>query len=376
MPNLQAPSWLEIDLSAVRRNVAAVRSLVGASCEILAVVKADAYGHGAVRVSQAALAGGAWGLCVANLAEAAELRRAGLQAPILLLTEGPMAEAPEVVRLSLLQTLYTLETAQALSQAALRFGMTAQAHIKVDTGMGRLGIRPQEAQAFAAAVAALPALRVTGLFSHLATAEEEEESFALGQFARFRACLEQISGLKAHIANSAGLLKFPQMRLDFVRSGLLVYGVAPTSQLAGELPLQPALTWKTRVAFAKTIPAGTPVSYGRTWKASSPTTVATLPVGYADGYPRTLSNRGQALFRGRPRPVVGTVCMNHILLDVGDEPAVRPDEEVILLGQQGNSRITATDLAAWADTCPHEILARLSRHLPRPYTGGEDARSQ
>jgi len=367
----QPPNWLEIDLPAIRGNVAALQKFIGEHCKVLAVVKANAYGHGAQQVARTALEGGAWGLCVASLPEARELRRGGIDSPLLSLNSGRPEEAGEVVHLHLIQALYSRETAEALSKAALRIGYEAEAHLKIDTGMGRLGVRPEEALQFAAEVAEFPALRLTGVFSHLATAEEPDETYALAQFQRFRDCLDSLAsrlpGLNAHIANSAATLKFPHMHLDFVRVGLLVYGVYPTFQLSRALELRPALTWKTRIAFVKTLAAGTPVSYGRTWRANSPTTIATLPVGYGDGYPRALSNRGQVLLRGRLRPVVGRVCMNHTLIDIGEEPEVRPGEEVVLIGQQEQNRLTVNHLAEWGETVPHEILGRLGRHLPRVY---------
>lgn len=364
-------TWLEIDLDAVRGNVAAAQRLIGGGCGILAVVKADAYGHGARPVAQAALAAGAAGLCVANLTEAEQLRRAGIAAPILLLTAGPPRQAGQVVRRGLIQAVYERPTAEALSRAAVRLGREAEVHIKLDTGMGRLGIPPEQAGCFAGELATLPALRVTGAFSHLATAEEADPSYARQQFERFLASLEAMRAvfphLRAHLANSAATLRFPEMRLDFVRLGLLVYGVYPTNREEPGVSLQPVLAWKTSVAFARRALAGTSVSYGRTWRAAASTTLVTLPVGYADGYPRTLSNRGQVLFRGRLRRVVGTVCMNHLVADVGEEPKVRPGEEVVLLGEQGAARITAGQLAEWAGTVPHEILARIAGRLPRSY---------
>jgi len=367
------PNWLEIDLSAIRRNLAAVGGLIGEGCRILAVIKSEAYGHGALPVARAAIGGGAWGLCAASLSEARRLRRGGITAPILLLNSGPPQEAGEIVRLNLTQALYSRQMAQALSAAAAKVGALVEAHIKIDTGMGRLGILPEEADKFASEAAALPGLQIAGVFSHLATAEESDPSYAFHQFARFRGCLERMGahlpGLKAHIANSAAALRFPWMRLDFVRIGLLVYGVYPTAEGSQELRLQPALAWKTRIAFLKSVPAGFPVSYGRTWRAPSSTTLATLPVGYADGYPRSLSNRGQVLFRGRLCPVVGTICMNHTLIDLGDEAGPSPGEEVVLIGPQGENRLTVNHLAEWAQTVPHEILARLGSHLPRLYLG-------
>lgn len=364
-------SWFEIDLSAIRRNIGKVQGLAGDGCRILAVVKSNAYGHGLCQAAGAALEGGAWGLCVADVQEASRLRRAGIDAPILLLNSGRPEEAGKVVRLGLIQALYSRQMAKALSRAAQRSGSEAEAHIKIDTGMNRLGVGTEEAEEFAAEVAALPNLRISGIFSHLATAEEEDSSYALRQFEFFRSSRERVSrhlpGLKAHIANSAATLKFPQMRLDFVRVGLLAYGVSPLVEAKSGIELEPALTWKTRIAFVRRIPSGATVSYGRTWRALCPTTLAVLPVGYADGYSRALSNRGQVLLRGGLRPVVGTVCMNHMMIDANEETGIRPGEEVVLIGRQGDQRITANHLAERGQTVPHEILARLGSDVRRVY---------
>ncbi|NIM04457.1 MAG: alanine racemase [Armatimonadetes bacterium] len=364
-------SWLEIDLSAIRYNISAVQELIGDGCRVLAVIKSDAYGHGILQIARAAVEGGAWGFCVSNVEEARRLRREGIEVPILHLNSGPTQQAGQIIRLQLIQTLCDREMAKALSRAASRAGSEVEVHMKIDTGMGRLGIAPEETEAFAAEVAALPGLRLTAVFSHLATAEEPDSSYALSQLERFQDCLHRLTsslpGLKAHIANSAAAVRFPQMRFDFVRVGLLVYGVPPIAEDTASPQVQPALTWRTQVAFVKKIAAGASVSYGRTWRAPASTTLAVLPVGYADGYPRSLSNRGWVLFRGRLRPVVGTVCMNHMMIDVGNETGVCPGEEVVLIGSQGGEQITVNRLAQWAQTINHEILARLGGHLPRTY---------
>jgi alanine racemase len=378
MTTPKSTSWLEIDLGAVARNVAAARGLIGPDCGVLAIVKCDAYGHGAVEIARTVLDAGASGVCVANLNEARVLRRGGIEGMILLLNAAPINQARDVANLMITQALYSKESADALAAAALRVGHGVEAHLKVDTGMGRIGLTPDQALQLVTklheqigSLGGFAPLTISGVFSHLATAEEADESYALAQFASFTAFLEKLReflpDVKAHIANSAAALKYPQMRLDYVRLGLLIYGVPPSPDLADKLALAPVLTWKTRVAFVKKVEAGDSVSYGRTWKAPSPTTLITLPMGYGDGYSRALSNRAQVLFRGKLRPVVGTVCMNHVLVEVDDEPNVQVGEEVVLIGKQGDQRITAEQLADWAGTVPHEILARLGAHLDRFY---------
>jgi len=371
-----SPAWLEIDLDAIRQNTAAVGALVGPRTRVLAIVKADGYGHGAPAVAAAALRGGARALGVANLAEAVELHEAALRAPILILNAGLPETAEEVVRRGLVQTATTPESLTLLSAAAVAAEREARVHLKLDTGMGRLGLPPREAVGLLRAALAQPGLRVAGIFSHLATAEEADRSFARAQFAAFDAAAAAIreAGLPLpprHLANSAGLLNFPEMRLDLVRPGLLIYGLSPGGALETGPDLRPALTWKTRVEFVKRVPAGTTVSYGRTWTARREAIVATLPVGYADGYPRALSNRGQGLVGGRRCPVVGAVCMDHIMLEVGEEVGV--GDEVVLIGRQGVEELTANDLAEAAGTVVHEIVARLGRRLPRLYRGEASA---
>jgi alanine racemase len=280
-------------------------------------------------------------------------------------------QAGEVVRYGLSQTVANGEVPEALSRAAAQAGVQVGVHIKVDTGMGRLGIMPDEAATFARRLLALPGLRLEGVFSHLATAEEEDPAYALGQLARFQQALQglQESGVQAplrHIANSAGVVNFRQMHLDLVRPGLLAYGIAPGCKNM-PLRLRPALTWKSRLAFVKRVPKGTSLSYGRTYITVRETTIATVPVGYADGYCRVLSNRGALLVRGRPFPVAGRVCMDHILLDMGDEPNVRVGEEVVLIGWQEGAGITANEVASGQGTVVHEVVARLGKRLPRLY---------
>lgn len=379
MPAMQSsPSTIYINLGALRKNVAALRKLIGTRCAIYAVVKSNAYGHGATEIAHTILSAGANAVCVANIGEAATLRHTGVDGPIILLNATRPNQAREVAVLHITPALYSQEMAEALAEAALRVGYGVTAHIKVDTGMGRVGLPTEEAVQLARSVSqqdsslgGFSPLTITGIFSHLATAEEEDESYALGQFQRFQQCIAEVQDVlpevRAHIANSAATLKFPMMRLNAVRCGLLLYGVYPSNDLTQEIVLTPVLSWKTFICFVKRIPAGAYVSYGRTWQATTPTTVVTLPVGYGDGYTRQLSNTGYVLFRGKRRPVVGTVCMNHILVDVGDEADVQTGEEVVLLGRQMGAEVSAADLAQWAGTVPHEILTRLNPNIERVY---------
>lgn len=368
-------AWIEVDTSAIRRNTAAVCEFVGAGVEVMAVLKADGYGHGAEATARAALAGGAKWLGVANVAEGAELRAAGIEAPVLVLGCGMPEQAEVVVARGLTQTLATEEMARALSRAAAAAGREAAAHIKVDTGMGRLGVWPEEALEFVRLVAGLTGLRVGGIYSHLATADHEDASYAREQARRFGEVLAELErhGLRPrlrHLANSAAVVRFREMHFDLVRAGLLIYGINPLPGELKNLALQPALTWKSRIACIRDMPAGQPLSYNRLHTTERPTRIACVPVGYADGFARALSNVGRVLVGGRRCPVVGAVCMDQMLVDLGEIEA-KAGDEVVLIGEQMGDRITANEVAAAQGTVVHEIVARLGKRLPRMYVDGE-----
>jgi alanine racemase len=374
----RSPSWVEVDLSAVRHNVAAVRRFLGGS-GLIAVVKANAYGHGAVEVARAAQQGGATGLAVACTAEGEQLRRAGLEGPILVLAAGDPAAAADLVALGLSHTVCTEEMAAALARAAERQGKQARVHLKIDTGMGRLGRWCQEADTFGAMVQRLPGVVVEGAFTHFATAEEADTSYLQLQFSRFEEALRALAaaGVRPpvrHAANSAAALRFPEMKLDAVRTGLLVYGLRPDAPGLPDIELRPALAWKTRVAFARRLPEGCPVSYGRTYITPGERLVGVLPIGYADGYPRHASNRAQVLVRGTLCPVVGTVCMDHVMVDLTPAGEVAIGEEVVLVGAQQGRRITANQVAEWAGTVVHQVPTVIGNRVARYYTEGSKSR--
>ena len=368
-------AWIEVDTAAIRRNTAAVCRFIGASTQVMAILKADGYGHGAAPTAKAALAGGAAWLGVANVAEGQQLRAAGISAPVLVLGCGMPDQAAEVVENDLAQTLATEEMARSLSAAASAAGREIAVHIKVDTGMGRLGVRPHEALAFARLAAGLPGLRIDGVYSHLATADHDDTTYAREQARRFGEALSELAahGIRPplrHLANSAAIARFPEMHFDMVRAGLLVYGLNPLARALTEIELTPALAWKTRVACVKDMPAGQRLSYNGLYSTPRPTRIACVPVGYADGFPRALSNVGSVLIAGRRRPVVGAVCMDQMLVDVADTEA-KVGDEVVLIGEQAGERITANDIAAAQGTVVHEIVARLGKRLPRVYVGDE-----
>lgn len=368
------PNWAEINLDNLAHNVGEFRRLIGPRVALMAVVKADAYGHGAVEVAGAALAAGADWLGVAMVEEGIQLRQAGLKAPILVLGYIPPEQAGAVLDYDLSQALFNPELARALSGEASRRGKKARVHLKVDTGMGRVGVPPGAAAArFAREVAVLPGLEIEGVFTHFAVADEDA-GFTEAQFAAFLDTLRHLEGegIKPryrHAANSAATIDFPHAHLDLVRIGIAMYGLHPAQVPNPRVSIKPVMSWKTRVAMAKRVNPGTSVSYGRTYVAPRETTIATLPLGYADGFRRLLSNRGRVLVRGRRVPVVGRVCMDQTMIDLGDQP-VEVGEEVVIIGRQGDEEITAEEMAAELQTINYEITCLVGRRVPRVYIQG------
>ncbi|MHB8757063.1 MAG: alanine racemase [Bacillota bacterium] len=373
------PAWAEVDLGAIAHNVKELIRVKEPRVKFMAVVKANGYGHGAVPVAKAALAAGAEWLGVAILSEALELRRAGLAGPVLALGFTPPEQSDAVVANDISQTVYTVEAARALSEAAARAGRPARVHLKVDTGMGRLGVTPDEAGlAVTRAIAGLPGLILEGVFTHFATADAVDKGYARAQFERFAAFLARLeaAGLRfglRHAANSAALIDLPETHLDLVRAGIAIYGLYPSDEVERRVDLRPAMSLKVRVAHVKEVPAGTGVSYGRTFVTGHPSVIATLPIGYADGYPRSLSSRGVVLVRGRRAPIIGRVCMDQCMADVTGIPGVTPGDEVVLMGRQGDEAVTADDLARLEGTINYEVVCDITARVPRVYSSAGDA---
>ncbi|HIE04712.1 MAG TPA: alanine racemase [Candidatus Latescibacteria bacterium] len=370
------PTYIEIDLSAIRRNLEEVRQAVGPERRILAPVKANAYGHGMLQVARTALEAGASMLGVAYLDEAVALRQAGIGAPILIFGSELPENAPEIVHWGLRATLCTYELAKALSQAAVRLRRNAVVHVKVDTGMGRIGLKVEEIREFLSKVSELPGIVVEGIYTHFATADGSGDGeFALAQMEHFRRVVGQLrkEGMElpiAHAANSAAVLRFPSAHLDMVRPGIMLYGLEPFPGASYLADIRPAMSLKSRIVFLKEIPPGASVSYGRTFVAGKRTRIATVPIGYGDGYPRALSNRGKALVRGKRARIVGNICMDQLMLDVTHIEGVRVGDEVVLIGGQGDERITAEELASLAGTINYEIVTSLNGRIPRIYKNG------
>ena len=370
-----ALTYAVIDLDAIAHNVRALAAHVGPQVELFAVVKANAYGHGAAPVSRTALANGATRLAVARVAEGVALRRAGLTAPILVMGYALPAEMKAAAAHELTMTVNTIEAAQALAGQAQAQGRTAKCHIKIDTGMGRYGLLPEEVLPFVERLAALPGLELEGVFTHFAVADLSDKTYTRRQFAVFQEVLAALAAAGyrprlRHAANSAATLDLPETHLDAVRTGIAMYGMRPSDEVEPALPLRPALTLKSRVARLRTLPPGASVSYGRTYITSRPTPVALVPVGYGDGYHRLLSNRGWVLIHGRRAPIVGRVCMDQFVVDVTGIADVRQDDEVVLLGRQQEARISAEEIAAWAETINYEATTGLLPRVPRFYRRG------
>ena len=367
------PTHAIIDLSAIRHNVRELAAL-SSGASLNAVVKANAYGHGAVAVSRAALAAGAGSLSVAIPEEGVELREAGIAAPIFILGLVLPEQADLVIRYNLIAPVSSLEGATALAAAAARQEKKAYVMLKTDTGMGRIGLMPEQIPAFLAEISALPGLEIKGIFTHLAAADEQDKTYAGRQLARFNdmlATLKQknITFPYLSAANSAGIIDLPESHFSLVRAGIALYGLIPSHDMHHNPHLLPALQFKTKIVHIKFVPAGTSIGYGCTYTVPSPTYIATLPVGYADGYSRHLSNKAEVLISGRRRKLVGRVCMDQIMVDLGPVCDAEIGDEAILAGRQGNEFLSLTELADLAGTINYELACAISARVPRIYTG-------
>ena len=363
-------TWVKIDLSAIEANIDAVAAK--ANVPVMAVIKADAYGHGAVPIARLLEKKCAF-FGVSSMLEAMELRSAGIRLPILILGATPDDAYPLAVREDIRPAIFTWESACALSRAATAQGKTARLHFAVDTGMSRIGLQvTEEAADLCARIAALPGLVCEGLFSHFATADETDLTRARAQAARFADfdAMLKARSLKIpirHLNNSAGVMNFSE-HYDMVRSGIVTYGLYPSSEVdPGDLPLRPALSWYSRVTHVKTLPAGREISYGGTFVTTRDTRVATVAVGYADGYRRSLSGKFYVLIRGRKAPILGRVCMDQLMVDVTDIPDAAAGDTVTLAGRDGKERITIEELAAAAGSFNYETVCGISRRVPRVY---------
>ena len=366
------PLWAEIDLDALAHNVRALKGQAGAAA-LAAVVKANAYGHGAVAVAQASLGAGADRLAVICVDEGEQLRRAGIQAPILVMGHTPVSDAERIVDLRLTPTVNSREMGLALAARAEIAGIVQPVHIKVDTGLNRYGLPPQEVVALAEALRGMAPLAVEGIYTHFASSDEGDKTFTLEQYRAFMAAADRLPWISVrHVSNTATLLDRPEMSLDMVRPGVGIYGLYPSPQVSRDLKLRPVLSLKSRLARLTRLSPGDSVSYGRTWRANRPSLIGLVMCGYGDGLPRVLSNRGSMLVRERRAPIVGRVCMDMCMVDATDIPEVTEGDEVVIIGSQGDLGISADDLAETCGTISYEILCGISQRVPRLYLqGGE-----
>jgi len=370
------PTRAEISLDAFVHNLRHAARLGGGGREVMAVVKADGYGHGAVALARAAVRSGASSLGVATVREARQLREAGLREPVVILSEVSEGGEGEVVRLNCCQVLYSLAAAERLEREARRAGRRVSVHLKVDTGMGRVGALPAEAARLALKISGLPHLALEGVLTHLAEADSLDSSATLRQLRDFARVCERIKkrvpGIRyLHTANSALLMRGETIG-NLTRPGIMLYGSPPAAGFPGGEDLRPVMRFVTAVSYLKTVAAGMPLSYGGTHVTGKKSVIATLPVGYADGYSRRLSNRAQVLVKGRRVAQVGTICMDMCLVDVTNVPGIAVGDEVVLLGRQGEERVSAEELANLLGTISYEVYCAVGARVPRVFLGDGD----
>ncbi|MBI5708870.1 MAG: alanine racemase [Candidatus Eisenbacteria bacterium] len=367
-------TWVEVDLDRFTANLRAIQALAGEGRGILLVVKADAYGHGAVEMAEAAAAEGVEVLGVATLHEGIQLRQAGCRLPVVALSPLLPSEIAEAVAHRLEPTVCDLDFARALSAAALAAGLPVRCHVEVDTGMGRTGVREEEAEGFLERLAEMQGLRLASLFTHFPDADAGDLGFAEEQVCRFRAFAERLAARgirppRLHAANSAGTLNLPDARFDWVRPGLIAYGHLPPNARAGH-GVRPVMSFKSRLVQVRDLPAGTPVSYGRTFVTARPTRTGVVAVGYGHGYSWLLSNRGHMLVGGRRVPIVGRVTMDLTMVDLTDLPEARVGDDVVLFGEQDGGVLPLEEVAEGSETLPYEIMCTIGKRVTRIYVRG------
>ncbi|MCX6355511.1 MAG: alanine racemase [Candidatus Aureabacteria bacterium] len=361
-------TWAEIDLGAVRENISRIRNRVGGGVKLLAVVKADAYGHGMSQISRAALDAGVSWLGVSNIYEALMLRKAHPRATILILSVGMAGHASALVRHNITPVICSHEMLDAVSHAASQSKKTVDIHIVVDTGMGRIGVWHERAFDFIKKASRVRSVRLQGLSSHFACSADRDLSFTKLQLDRFRGVIRKCAkvGIRfplTHIANSGAILGLPSTSFTLVRIGIMMYGVYPSREVIKSIPITPALTLKTEICFLKDVPRGRSISYCRSYITYRDTKVATIPIGYGDGYCRLLSNRGEVLVHGQRAPIIGNITMDQTMIDVGHIPGVRVGDEVVLVGRQGENEITVNEIADLTGTIPYDVMCAMGKQV-------------
>jgi len=364
-------TWVEIDLAALKSNYSVIKGHLPQGTRIMAAVKANAYGHGIVEVAKCLTACGVDYLGVACVDEAVVLRRAGVKKPILHLGGFLKGDAQAFLDYDITATVADLSLAKILNQVGRRFKKKIKVHVKIDTGMGRLGVWHNDASDFIISLCALEHLNLEGIYTHFPSADSDED-FTRSQLAVFCSLLDklQIRGVDIplkHCANSMAVLGFKSAHLNLVRPGLALYGLHPKEEMFDRVDLEPVLNFKTKIVYLKEVEKGRSISYGRTYVTPEKTTIATLPVGYGDGYNRLLSNKGSVLIKGFLCPIVGVVCMDQTMVDVGAVPNVKLGDEVVLAGVQKNKKIRVEEIAAMCHTIPYEVVCWISPRVPRVY---------
>jgi len=368
-------AWAEINLDNIAHNVREVRRLAGKRTEIIAVVKADAYGHGTLETVQTLLENGATRLAVSMLDEAIQLRKIGVDVPILVLNHTDFRRVGEVLAYNITQTVYSHEMAKALSEEAVRQGTKAKVHIKIDTGMTRVGFKPgYRAVKDVVAIMKLDGIIVEGIYTHFAEADAKDRTYTKYQFELFESIIEELNRIGAlipirHVSNSGAILQYPEMTLEAIRPGIILYGIYPSKEVdRSVIDLKPAMTLKANIVLVKDVEPGVSISYGRTFTTRRPSRIATIPIGYADGYSRLLSNKSRVLVNGQYAPVVGNICMDQCMVDITDVSGeVKVGDEVVLIGRQGERGITVEEIADLIGTIPYEVVSVIGKRIPRVY---------
>jgi len=368
-------SWAEVNLDNIAHNVREIRRITNKRAEIMGVVKADAYGHGVMETARTLLNNGVSRLAVSMLDEAIQLRKNGIEVPILILSYTDPIRAEEIIQNNVTQTVFSHELACALSDAAVKLKKSVKIHIKIDTGMTRVGFKPgYSAVKDVVRISKLPGIIIEGLFTHFASADEKDKSYTYMQFERFMSICNELNRIGLyipvkHVANSAGIMEFPEMHLDMVRPGIILYGMYPSDEVdKTKIDLKPAMTLKANVILVKNVEKNTCISYGRIFTTSRDSSIATIPIGYADGYTRLLNGKAKVLINGEYAPVVGKICMDQCMVDVTDmTKKVSVGDEVVLFGKQGQNEIAVEDIAAGIGTINYEIVCLIGKRVPRVY---------
>ncbi|MBC2693763.1 MAG: alanine racemase [Desulfobacteraceae bacterium] len=378
--------WAEVDLKAIAHNIRELRRVTNPKARFMAVVKANAYGHGIIEVARQLLENGIEALGVANIEEGIQIRKDGIYAPVLIFGYTSPVHAKKLIEFDLTQTVFSCETSEKLSQAANAYGKKIKVHIKVDTGMGRLGLLPgrlrlskydkgtkDSSVSEVESISRLNMLELEGIYTHFATADKADRTYAKNQFEIFMDFLNRLraAGLEipvTHAANSAAIINMPETHLDMVRAGISIYGLYPSEEVDRSIiKLKPAMELKTKIIHLKKVPAGFKISYGTTYETEKPTTIATVSIGYADGLNRLLSSKGRLLVCGQSAPIVGRICMDLTMLDVGEIQEVVMEEEVVVFGKQGNASITVDEIASTINTINYEVISTIMERVPRIY---------